>query len=119
MQLINRKQDIDSFLFYGSVCSVYSGESYCAVGMSPRMPIFTTESPSSGSKIPLRFLSFHSKLLLVESETIILISFVSFPVIVNGVVNGPVTTQEPGGMGEVDAIGLGTVVAGASPENTP
>ena len=46
-------------------------------------------------------------------------SFVSFPVIVKGVVNGPVTTHEPGGIGEVDAIGLGTVVAGASPEDTP
>jgi hypothetical protein len=33
-------------------------------------------------------------------------SFVSLPVIVSGVVNGPVTTQEPAGMGEVDAMGL-------------
>ena len=46
-------------------------------------------------------------------------SFVSFPVIVNGEVNAPVTTQDPAGIGEVDAMGLGTVVAGASPENTP
>ena len=44
-------------------------------------------------------------------------SFVSFPVTINGFANCAVTTHEPCGMGDVAKIGLGTVVApgGACP----
>jgi len=42
---------------------------------------------------------------------VIIISLVSFPVITKLLLaKAPVTTQEPGGMGEVPASGLGTVV---------
>ena len=53
------------------------------------------------------------KLLFVEIETVIVLSDVSLPVTTNGVENKPVTTHDPAGIGEVDANGLGTVVAPA------
>ena len=40
-------------------------------------------------------------------------SLVSFPVITKLVGNFPVTTQEPAGIGDVEASGFGTVVAPA------
>ena len=58
----------------------------------------TTESngafefnPSIGSYKPSLFLSSHSKLLLVDKETVTIMSFVSLPVIVIGDVNLPTT----------------------------
>lgn len=82
------------------------------------MPISTTWSPFEGSKVPGPDTSLHSKLLLVDKETTIVISEVSEPVITSGDANCPVTTQEPAGMGDVANNGFGTVVApgGACPE---
>lgn len=40
-----------------------------------------------------------------------MMSSVSFPVMVKGEVNSPVTKHEPGGIGDVPANGFGTVVA--------
>jgi len=51
--------------------------------------------------------------LLVEIDTVIVLSDVSFPVTTNGAEKTPVTTHDPAGIGEVDASGLGTVVAPA------
>ena len=63
--------------------------------------------------------SIHSKLLFVERESVTTTFFFSIPDITSGVLNFPVTTQEFKGIGDVDAIGLGTVVApaGAWPED--
>ena len=77
------------------------------------MPISTTWSPLSGSKVPLPSGSVHSKLLLVDNETTIVISDDSVPVTCNADANFPVTTQEPAGTGDVANIGFGTVVAPA------
>src|SRR5689334_18759499 len=85
---------------------------YCHFGIIPRIPISCTPSPLPGSHLPSATTSFHSKLLLVLSETSITMSFVSLPVIFNlPGVKAAVTTQDPAGMGEVAKIGLGTVVA--------
>ena len=91
---------------------------YCFIGINPLIPISTTASPFKGSNVLLPSASIHSKLLLMESETIMVISEVSFPVITNGAANWPVTRHEPAGIGEDANIGLGTVVApaGACPE---
>ena len=76
------------------------------------MPISTAKS-LGGSKVPGPECSSHSKLLLVDNETMMVMSEVSLPVITNGLANFPVTRQEPAGMGEVANNGLGTVVAPA------
>jgi len=72
----------------------------------------TTASPAEGSKYPSP-LSAHSKLLLVDTDTVTTMSCVSFPVMTRGCANAAVTTQEPCGIGEVAKMGLGTVVAPA------
>ena len=91
-------------------------------GIKPRRPISTTVSDELVliSKIPFPLTSFHSKLLLMESDMTAVISPVSFAEIVSGETNCPVTPHEPCGMGELAKFGLGTVVApgGACPENT-
>ena len=81
------------------------------LGINPRKPMSTTFSPSDGSNFPSTITSCHSKLLLMDSESVIVISLVSFPVITKLLANLPVTTQEPGGIEEVADKGFGTVVA--------
>ena len=58
------------------------------------------------------------KAWFIESESVTTTSLVSVPVMVKGVANCPVTTHDPAGIGDVAAIGFGTVVAfaGACPE---
>ena len=55
---------------------------------------------------------------MMESDKATTTFLVSDPVIVRGVVNFPVTTRDPAGIGDVAANGFGTVVAlaGACPE---
>ena len=95
---------------------------YNFFGIIPLMPISIICSlfGASGLYLLLPSVSVHSKLLLFESETSILISLVSLPVIINGVANAPVTTQDPAGTADVANKGLGTVVAptGAWPVRT-
>ncbi|WP_344815671.1 hypothetical protein [Flavobacterium cheonanense] len=50
---------------------------------------------------------------MVESEIVTTTFFFSNPVISSGLLNFPVTTHEVKGIGDVAAIGLGTVVAPA------
>jgi hypothetical protein len=69
-----------------------------------------SNNPGPTSHFPLPLESVHSKLLFVESDIFSVILLVSLPVMVNGLANWPVTTQDPGGIGDVDANGLGTVV---------
>jgi hypothetical protein len=66
-------------------------------GIRPRRPMSTTVSVDVGviSKTPLPLSSFHSKLLLMDNDMVAVMSVVSFPVMVNGVANCPVTTHEP------------------------
>src|ERR1700730_9627727 len=92
---------------------------YLIVGIIPLIPISVTVSPFDGSHLPSATISFHSKLLLVENETSITMSFVSFPVMTSFPgTNAAVTTQDPAGMGEVANKGFTTVVdpSGAWPE---
>ena len=78
----------------------------------------TGTSPMSGWNHPSATTSFHSKLRLMDMETVTVTSFVSFPLMSKGSLNAAVTTQEPEGMGEVLKMGLGTVMApgGACPD---
>ena len=71
----------------------------------------TTSSPIDGSYFPSAFTSCHSKLLLIDNESVTTTSWVSFPVITKLLANFPVTKQEPAGNGDVEAMGFGTVVA--------
>ena len=73
----------------------------------------TTVSPANGSKTPSPELSVHSKLLFVLSATVIVTSWVSFPVMTKGEANAPVATHDPAGMGEELNNGFTTVVAPA------
>ena len=73
----------------------------------------TTVSPCEGSYFPFPLVSIHSKLLLVDKESVITTFFFSSPVIVNGEENFPVTTHEFKGIGDVADKGFGTVVAPA------
>ena len=85
----------------------------------PLRPMSTIVSPLRGSHLLSGLTSIHSKLLLVDKDTTTTISSVSLPVIFSfPPLKGPVTTHEPGGMGDVASIGLTTVVApcGAWPE---
>ena len=86
------------------------------------MPISITFSLLGvfGSYLLLPSVSVHSKLLLVDKDTSMLISLVSVPLTTSGLAKTPVTTQEPGGTGEEADSGLGTVVApaGACPALT-
>ena len=88
------------------------------VGINPRNPISITSSPIDGSYLPSPVSSFHSKLLFIDNDNVIVMSLFSRPVISNGVSNFPVTTHDPSGVGEVAFIGFGTVVAlaGACPD---
>lgn len=78
----------------------------------------TTFSPIDGSYFPSAVISCHSKLLFIESDNVMVTSRVSLPLMTKLLEKFPVTTHEPWGIGEVDAIGFGTVVAfaGACPE---
>ncbi len=116
----NGFNNIQSEIIKPVLISRFSIRFYNLNGIIPLMPISTTWSPFEGSKVPGPDTSLHSKLLLVDKETTIVISEVSEPVITSGDANCPVTTQEPAGMGDVANNGLGTVVApaGACPELT-
>src|SRR4051812_30716741 len=101
--------------------SLTCSKAYCVtVGIIPLMPISTIVSPFEGSHFPSLTTSIHSKLWFTETRIVTTTSEVSFPVIFKDpfVLNWPVATQLPAGMGEVAKRGLTTVVAptGAWPE---